>query len=122
MDNLLKRGWSGNNRCVMCGVDLESVDQLLVRCIVSKFLFSSHLDEFHSLPSTEDVNTVWEGLLGRGSQTEAVKAQTLVAATWWTIWRDINNVIFRNLSTNAISSAHRIGALAKEWDDFCRAG
>lgn len=62
VDNLLKRGWLGNNKCVMCGADLETVDHLLVGCNINKFLFFSHLNEFHSLPSTEDVNIVWEGL------------------------------------------------------------
>lgn len=37
MDNLLKRSWTGLNGCVMCGSELETVDHLLVECVVSKF-------------------------------------------------------------------------------------
>lgn len=45
IDNLLRRRWSGYIVCVMCGVDLETVDHLLVGCVASKFLFISLLDE-----------------------------------------------------------------------------
>nr|CAD1829175.1 unnamed protein product [Ananas comosus var. bracteatus] len=47
---------------------LESVDHLLVGCIVSRFLFISLLDAPHALTSMEDVNTIWEALARKGAQ------------------------------------------------------
>ncbi|OAY74397.1 putative ribonuclease H protein, partial [Ananas comosus] len=31
-DNLLKRGWSGNTVCMLCGSEEETVDHLFVQC------------------------------------------------------------------------------------------
>lgn len=122
VDNLLKRGWAGNNGCVMCGTDLQTVDHLLVGCVVSKVLFISILDESYVYPSSEDVNFVWEELPGRGSRTDTLKPQIFLAALQQTIWCERNNISFRNLPTNVICITHRIRVLAKEWADFCMVG
>lgn len=67
MDNLLKKGWSGNQLCVMCGVASETVDYLLVDGVVSKFLFNFNLDGCQVLPFTENVKIAWGGVQERGT-------------------------------------------------------
>ncbi|OAY68031.1 hypothetical protein ACMD2_23479 [Ananas comosus] len=88
----------------------------------SKFLFISHLGECLVYPFYEDINIVWERLLERRPQSDGWKAQTLVAANWWMIWRDRNNVISRNLPTDVSLTTYCIGVLAKEWAEHCKAG
>ena len=38
-DNLNKRGWNGDPKCVVCGAN-ETTDHLFMRWFVSKFLWS----------------------------------------------------------------------------------
>nr|CAD1827277.1 unnamed protein product [Ananas comosus var. bracteatus] len=108
--------------CVLCADKLETVDHLLVECVVTKYLFIPLLDDPHVSTSFEDVISVWEELAEKRSLGDSTKALTFVAATWWSIWRARNNIIFRNLPMNAISTAHGIRVLALEWTDFCQTG
>nr|CAD1823502.1 unnamed protein product [Ananas comosus var. bracteatus] len=106
----------------MCGAEPETVDHLLVGCVVSKFLLFSLFMESQLFPIFEDISFVWGRLLDWHPHSDAAKAQLLVAATWWMLWLERNNIFFRNQPTDVIQISHSIGVLAKEWADFSRVG
>nr|CAD1841608.1 unnamed protein product [Ananas comosus var. bracteatus] len=45
IDNLLKRGWTGNTSCVLCGSELETLDHLFTQCALVRFLMAMSLED-----------------------------------------------------------------------------
>nr|CAD1817347.1 unnamed protein product [Ananas comosus var. bracteatus] len=39
-NNLIKRGWTGNTTCVLCGIEGETVNHLFSRCVFNRFMIA----------------------------------------------------------------------------------
>jgi hypothetical protein len=102
-DNILKRGFSGPSRCVLCNNNEESIDHLLNNCTFSNNLWDKatilyrisdriHGDITHTLKNWADspyqnpiLNHLWQFLPG-----------FLV----WNIWKEHNRHIFEDKSSS----------------------
>nr|CAD1826748.1 unnamed protein product [Ananas comosus var. bracteatus] len=40
-DNLIKRGWICNTKCMLCGLEEKTVDHLFSKCIVTRFFMAT---------------------------------------------------------------------------------
>ncbi|XP_020086180.1 uncharacterized protein LOC109708769 [Ananas comosus] len=96
IDNLNKRGWTGNQSCVLCACAQETVDHLLLTIVFSRFLMTRTFDEAMDVQFDDDIRGFWEKEMERGNGQAAVKRQCSLAAIWWVLWRQRNNVIFKN--------------------------
>nr|CAD1836467.1 unnamed protein product [Ananas comosus var. bracteatus] len=66
-DNLLKRGWTGNTTCVLCGMTEETVDHLFTQCVFTRFLMALALENLQSTDLGHDVISVWDKWTSRKS-------------------------------------------------------
>lgn len=85
-DNLLKRGWVGDSKCVFCGKD-EMVDHIFLQCPVAKFLWCEI-----QIPSNMNVLlTSWLSSLGKIRKR---KIYVGIFALMWSIWTCRNDMCF----------------------------
>jgi hypothetical protein len=93
-DNLVRRNWTGNTKCVFCTCE-ETIQHLFFYCHFASFLWRALQFTFgiHRPASISDLFTNW--LLGIGLKS---RKQNLVGATalCWTIWTSRNDIIFDN--------------------------
>ncbi|CAN0885613.1 Putative ribonuclease H protein At1g65750 [Linum grandiflorum] len=117
LDNLQKRGCILVNRCVLCCKCLESTNHLLLHCEFSATVWSmvrSSLSIFG--PFSADVTEVimaWKGMNCIHSFRGAVKV--ILHATFWCLWIERNNRIFRDMSTNPRQLFCKIMNYAGRW-------
>ncbi|XP_020112154.1 uncharacterized protein LOC109726772 [Ananas comosus] len=115
-DLLVKRGWVGNVHCVLCGADAESVDHLFTKCVFTKFIIVTGVDDIQARDLGSDVNRVWAAWRIRsGGHTTRNYLSELVGC-WWSVWKARNDTIFRSIHPNPTQVVHMFKQLMKEWD------
>nr|CAD1825583.1 unnamed protein product [Ananas comosus var. bracteatus] len=103
----------------MCGNDLETVDHLLVRCVISRFFMYNILEGRHIPGPRMEVKSVWELLAGDRRQGAAARDLIRAVICWWMIWRKRNNIIFRSQSFDPFLTIRRIRDVSRKWTEFC---
>jgi hypothetical protein len=105
-DRLARRGLSNPIRCPFCDQKLETINHLLVSCVLSKAFWYSALRRFglHSLaPQHGDSIFLqwWERvstIVFSGPVTKGLDSLTILGA--WMIWKHRNKVLFDGASPN----------------------
>ncbi|CAN1831724.1 Putative ribonuclease H protein At1g65750 [Linum perenne] len=117
IDNLVQRGLMIPNRCVLCGVDAESIVHLFRECSFACQVwsfFSSRLSLFGPFPrSIKDWLWAWKGLNCGLVFEPCIKR--LIHGVLWGIWGERNNRIFRDVESNPWTVALQIGVLVGQW-------
>lgn len=54
-DNLVKRGWTRDTDCVLCGVHIETMNHLFTQCVFIKFIMVIGEDGVQESQLGEDV-------------------------------------------------------------------
>ena len=91
-DNLAKKGWTGDQKCVFCD-SLETIDHLFVQCPLIARIWSWLADHNNFTFNCEYLLDLW--LLDAWIPLkDCLLIELIRAATLWTIWLARNNVLF----------------------------
>ncbi|RVX03217.1 LINE-1 reverse transcriptase-like [Vitis vinifera] len=97
LDRLQRRGWQLPNCCFLCGSEEESVDHLLIHCIVVRVLWDLVLALFGVhwvFPETvKKVLLSWRGPFVGKKRKKIWKSIPLYI--FWTVWKERNRLAFR---------------------------
>jgi len=91
-DNLLKRGWNGDSKCMFCRED-ESIIHLFFECSMAKYVWSmvAMVVGGDCRPSSFDQFWYWvKNFMPRAEKFHMVG----LAGICWALWRTRNNVCF----------------------------
>ncbi|KAH9305379.1 hypothetical protein KI387_009783 [Taxus chinensis] len=115
-DNLMRRGLIIPNRCHICKKDFEDISHLFIHCEYATRLWSFSLSKFEALwVMSKDLNQLW-------TQWNPPFKHCVVKRIWklviphliWRIWKDRNDIIFRNRKQNYKLSIGKISNGIKE--------
>lgn len=84
-DNLIKRGWTGDTTCVLCGSEEETMDHLFTNCVFAKFILVTVVEGVQVGDLGADVHSVWDRWVDRKGPHSKLKWITELAAYWWII-------------------------------------
>ncbi len=84
-DNLGKRGWAGNELCVLCGAHMESTDHLFLKCVYTRFVIGYGEGDLGFESTGWDIRDVWEKWKKEEGNEEQTRGRTALAANWWVI-------------------------------------
>lgn len=121
MDNLQRRGWSGDDRCVYYLEELETVDHLFAVCDGVKPLLESLLPNKRFVRNCASVKGIWEGSDSIGG-AQGGKELAIIAATWWTLWLERNKRIFEKTKRPLGYLLAEIRTLIDLWRSCCTRG
>ncbi|CAN1753324.1 Putative ribonuclease H protein At1g65750 [Linum perenne] len=117
IDNLMRRGLSIPNRCVMCEQDSESIWHLFWSCPFASqvwMFFSSRLSLLGPFPfGIQEFFRAWKGLNCRRRVRPGV--QVLLHAILWLIWSERNNRIFRDKREDWKELTTRVAYRVSRW-------
>ncbi len=115
-DNLAKRGWSGSELCVLCGSENETVDHILLNCVYTRFVAWWVLGVMDHEGAGDDVRSVWEKGMLRGSPGAVNVRLASVATLWWVVWDIRNKTIFQQVNTDPLLAIDRVRSFVKLWE------
>ncbi|RVX01805.1 hypothetical protein CK203_024318 [Vitis vinifera] len=97
LDKLQRRGWQFPNRCFLCGCEEESVNHILLHCIVVRALWEIVLALFGAnwvFPErVKDMLVSWRGpFVGRKRKRIWTSIPLCI---FWTVWKERNRLAFR---------------------------
>ena len=97
LDRLQKRGWQLPNRCFLCGCEEETVNHIILHCIVVRVLWEIALVLFGIqwvFPETvKEVLSSWRGPFVGKKKKKIWKSISL--CIFWTVWKERNRLTFR---------------------------
>ena len=100
IDNLVRRGWVLVNRCCMCGMAAESVDHLMLHCVVASQLWALIFALFGLLwaqPGTVSA-ALWSWSRGRVGRRRQKAWFFAPHCLMWLIWLERNRRTFQDVS------------------------
>ncbi len=115
-DNLLKRGWTGNTLCVLCGVIPETVDHLFTKCVFTRFVMWKVSEDLGSEDSGDDTKSLWEKWMSRGGTRSSDSNLVCLSTIWWAIWSIRNKVIFQHSATDPLFAVKWVNSLTTRWE------
>jgi hypothetical protein len=104
-ENLVKRGFLGPSRCVLCGNNEENVSHLFVECSFTKDIWSTIQKELK-------LESAWEG----GKIVDCLQNWIRKRENWkeipcficWEVWKHRNLVIFEDRPPNRVRVCNSI--------------
>ena len=97
LDRLQRRGWQLPNCCFLCGCAEESVNHILIHCIVARALWELVLGlvgvKWVFPESVKEVLFSWTGHLVGKKRKKIWKAIPL--CIFWMIWKERNRLAFK---------------------------
>ncbi len=118
VDNLLKRGWTGETGCVLCSVQTESLDHLFMSCGAIRSLLMRLLPNKRMLSSCTCTATLWEESRLKGGDVGRRELET-IAVVWWAIWRERNKRIFVRKKISLMHLLLEIRTCSALWSFYC---
>nr|CAD1817778.1 unnamed protein product [Ananas comosus var. bracteatus] len=115
MDNLVKRGWTGNTSCVLCGSEIETIDHLFTQCVFFRFLMVKSLEDVQSGDLGVDVHQLWDIWKGRKGTQPMNNGLCGIIACWWVVWEIRNGAIFAKDQADPLRGTHKIKHLMAQW-------
>jgi hypothetical protein len=94
-DNLLKRGWTGNDQCQFCG-GKETIQHLLFSCGLAKLVWQVVLCAFHLARPQENVEDLFGAWIKSFLKTQINLVLCGAAALCWILWKTKNDACFNN--------------------------
>ncbi len=119
-DNLLKRGWRGDDGCELCTERSETVNHLFLNCRFPKELLHGLLSNKAFLRTCETPARLWEDCAAKGGSIGRGELQT-IAAVWWSIWLERNRRVFGRSKQELHRIMSDIRTLRIAWTSFCPA-
>ena len=92
-DNLLRRGWSGDEACVFCGMD-ENINHLFLVCSLSKFIWNIVGCAFNLPCPPVDIQQLMNNWMGCSDKRIRRLVIVGVVAIVWSVWRVRNTACF----------------------------
>jgi len=93
-DNLIKRKWQGDTKCMFCEMD-ESIDHLFFQCPIARVVWSIVAKCFGATNIPNNLQQSW-----KWCETWIPYGQKYhpwgIAATCWAIWKNRNKTCFEN--------------------------
>jgi hypothetical protein len=80
-EELEKRNWKGNEKCLVCGV-VETRDHILFCCPMAKFIWACFSDALGWGGSPDNLQEMWEELVPLGCSNHKLKL-FLVGVVFW---------------------------------------
>ncbi|RVW82144.1 hypothetical protein CK203_052488 [Vitis vinifera] len=97
LDRLQKRGWQLPNCCFLCGCEEETVNHILIHCIVVRVLWDIVLGlsgvQWVFSETVKEVLTSWRGPFVGKKRKKIWKSIPL--CIFWTVWKERNRLAFR---------------------------
>ena len=94
LDRLQKRGWQLPNCCFLCGCEEETVNHLLIHCIVVRVLWDIVLGlsgvQWVFPETVKEVLTSWRGPFVGKKRKKIWKSIPL--CIFWTVWKERNRL------------------------------
>ncbi len=118
-DLLLKKGWSGAGRCVLCLGPIETADHFFVGCVFFSSLLASLIPNITTLGSPSGVQSLWESS-ARKSETLQTRELSSVATIWWSVWLERNRRCFEDKKRGLWSILDDIRGLFVLWAANCQ--
>uniref|UniRef100_A0A6V7QSX2 Reverse transcriptase zinc-binding domain-containing protein n=1 Tax=Ananas comosus var. bracteatus TaxID=296719 RepID=A0A6V7QSX2_ANACO len=118
IDNLVKRGWTGDTVCVLCQVHDKSVDHLFTQCVFTKYIMLMGLEDVYAEELGDNVLIVWDKWMEKSAVRGRSNGPSDLVACWWTIWKARNNLIFRNQQLDPVLAAQRLKLLLSTWKEL----
>lgn len=115
---LRKRGWSGEEGCILCMEEAETVDHLFVGCETTSFLMECLLRNERQLVNCHSVDWLWEESRIKGGALGRWELVT-VTTSWWVIWLEQNRRIFKNEKCTSGQLLVGIRSLRNLWALHC---
>lgn len=98
--DLLKRGWHGDEICVLCMDEKETVDHLFSGCAYTTTLLKDLLPNKLLFNNRPHMTEIWRtSCAKKGAQGD--KELMITAATWWVLWLERNKRIFQDTMVRA---------------------
>ena len=121
-DNLAKRGWPHNPVCPLCNNAPETAIHLHVSCAFSQTVWTKLLADLH-LPgalcpslTANNLRRCWSAVNTIVVPALLIKRwKSLAMLTWWSLWKERNNRIFRNKSRLPNEVAEHIILELNQW-------
>ncbi|KAL6314020.1 hypothetical protein AAG906_011754 [Vitis piasezkii] len=102
LDRLQKRGWQLPNCCFLCGCEEETVNHILIHCIVVRVLWDIVLGlsgvQWVFPETVKGVLTSWRGPFVGKKRKKIWKSIPL--CIFWTVWKERNRLAFRGGELN----------------------
>ena len=114
-ENLQKRGWPHQGRCVLFNGPLETWLHLSLLCPFAKVVwnqilnwehFDTELTQFDQDPAR--LSSWWEETVPKVTREERRRFNGLVIYTCWNLWKERNRRIFNNAQESALQVASRV--------------
>jgi hypothetical protein len=116
-DRLSRRGLPHPASCPFCDQGDESLDHLLMGCVLAREVWAVFLrlwGKLHWMPQPDSTLVHWlqDKKGGPGGDRDLWTAVVLVC---WTLWRHRNDVVFEGLAPSRAVVIHRISEEAELW-------
>lgn len=91
-----KRGFTSDERCIICGADKEDVDHTLRKCPIAEAVWTNiNIGDKSGTSNPLDFNNwLTRNVTGTGDDQRSKKRKARCAITIWWIWKWRNDVIF----------------------------
>jgi zinc-binding in reverse transcriptase len=99
-DNLIKKGWQGNNLCVFCNCQ-ESINHLFLHCSITTCLWSWFINYNNFSFYINIILELWQ-LNYCIPYKDSNLCEITRGAFLWTIWNEKNMIIFQDKIHNSI--------------------
>lgn len=118
VDNLLKKGWSGDENCVLCLDEKETVDHLFFDCPNTTAMLKGLLPNKLFLNNRSSSIAIWK-VCSLKTGAQGGKELAAIATTRWVICLERNRRIFQKSKRVLGCLLMEIRALRDSWERFC---
>ncbi|KAJ3676152.1 hypothetical protein LUZ60_003564 [Juncus effusus] len=119
-ENLAKRRWPHNERCVMCNLYFEDRNHLFIGCSFARWYWRAALGHFRITANLEiPFDNLWLHHRTLLSKEEAKNWDILWVAGLWTIWLERNRRIFSSTSRSPDALLRWAAKEVASWADHC---
>lgn len=102
MDRRLRRGLEAHESCLLCDQEAETIDHLLVTCLVAKEVSWSACSWVKCVcvfAAADTVHDWWEHLVLAQPQSRQQGTSTLFMLVCWHLWKERNTRLFDRRTT-----------------------
>ena len=112
-DNLVKRNWHGNTKCVFCPLD-ETIKHLFFECSFARSIWSSIQIASNLYPPTSVANIFGHWLHGIDNKLRPIIRVGAIAITW-SLWLSRNDKVFNDKDSTRLHVIYRCTSILRSW-------
>lgn len=94
-DNLLRRGWTGDSKCSLCGRE-ETINHLFFHCCIAKLLWNIMKCDFDMFDLPDTVHYLFNSWVKFFNKNDRGLVVVGISAIFWTLWKLRDRVVFYN--------------------------